>query len=211
MWFSKKREEIDNEYREDLERLNANLKHSFVKIKEDIKAIKEWIEYFEGQHKDHKNKFRHVESRLTQIDETVSYALLAPPKQQARLIQEEEKLEEEVKEILEQAQTPQYLRLLDDLTETQKTMFYRLSLLLKEAGQEWMTMKALATDLYPNKVYDQVRSTTSEYVNVLMEAGLLEKRRRGKQTYIGITEKGRQVIKKAQQEEPQKVKNRAKR
>ncbi len=210
MWFSKKREESDSEYREDLERLNANLKHSFVKIKEDIRAIKEWIEYFEGQHKDHKNKFRHVEGRLSQIDQTVSYVLLAPPKQQAQLIQEE-KLEEEVKEILEQAPTPQYLKLLDDLTETQRSMFYRLSILLKEADQEWMTMKALATDLYPNKQYDQVRSTTSEYVNVLMEAGLLEKRRRGKQTYIGITEKGRQVIKKVQQEEPQKVKNRTKR
>lgn len=210
MWFSKKREESDTSYREDLERLNTNLKHSFVKIKEDIKAIKEWIEYFEGQHKDHKHKFKHVESRLTQIDETVSYALLAPPKQQAQLIQEE-KLEEEVKEILEQAPSPQYLKLLEDLTETQKSMFYRLSILLKEADQEWMTMKALATDLYPNKQYDQVRSTTSEYVNVLMEAGLLEKRRRGKQTYIGITEKGRQVVKKVQQEEPQKVKNRAKR
>ncbi len=212
MWFSKKREdEFQEDYREDIARLNSNLKHSFLKIKDDIKAIKEWIDYFESQHKDHKNKFKHVESRLAQIDETVSYVLLAPPKQQARLIEQEEKLEEEVKEILEQAPSPQYLRLLDDLTETQKTMFYRLSILLKEAGQEWMTMKALATDLYPNKVYDQVRSTTSEYVNVLMEAGLLEKRRRGKQTYIGITEKGRQVVKKAQQEEPQKVKNRTKR
>ncbi|MDP1694580.1 MAG: hypothetical protein Q8L34_03495 [Candidatus Woesearchaeota archaeon] len=209
MWFSKKREE-DNEYREDLERLNANLKHSFVKIKEDIKAIKEWIDYFEGQHTDHKNKFKHVENRLADIDQTVSYVLLAPSKQQARLIQQEEKLEEEVKEILEQAPSPQYLRLLDDLTETQKSMFYRLALLLKEADQEWMTIKSLATDLYPNKQYDQVRSTTSEYVNVLVESGLLEKRRRGKQTYITITKKGHQLLEKSKQEMAQKVKNRGK-
>src|SRR3989344_230460 len=121
MWFSKKREnDVQDNYHEELSHLNTNLKHSFLKIKEDIKAIKEWIEYFESQHKDHKSKFRHVESRLTQIDETVSYVLLAPPKQQARLIEQEEKLEEEVKEILEQAPTPQYLRLLDDLTETKK-------------------------------------------------------------------------------------------
>jgi DNA-binding transcriptional ArsR family regulator len=213
MWFSKKREEeIQEDYREEIARLNSNLKHSFLKIKEDIKAIKEWIDYFESQHQDHKSKFKQVEEKLAQVDEAVSYVLLSPTKEQHKLThKQEEKLEEEVKEILEQAPTPHYLKLLDDLTETQKTMFYRLAILLKEAGQEWMTMKALATDLYPNKQYDQVRSTTSEYVNVLIESGLLEKRRRGKQTYIGITEKGKQLVKKAQQEEPQKVKSRAKR
>src|SRR3989344_8986560 len=109
MWFSKKREE-DNEYREDLERLNANLKHSFVKIKEDIKAIKEWIDYFEGQHTDHKNKFKHVENKLAQINETVSYVLLSPPKEQEKIVQRQERLQEEVKEILEQAPSPHYLK-----------------------------------------------------------------------------------------------------
>lgn len=210
MWFSKKREEDNNEYREDLERLNANLKHSFIKIKDDIKAIKEWIDYFESQHRDHKNKFRHVENKLAQIDETVSYVLLSPPKEQIKITQQQERLQEEVKEMLEQAPTPQYLKLLDDLTETQKSMFYRLALLLKEAGQEWMTMKALATDLYPDKPYDQVRSTTSEYINILIESGLLEKRRRGKQTYITITKKGQQLLEKSKHEITQKVKNRGK-
>ncbi len=210
MWFSKKREEDNTEYREDLERLNANLKHSFIKIKDDIKAIKEWIDYFELQHRDHKTKFKHVENRLSQIDETVSYVLLSPPKEQEKIVQQQERLQEEVKEILEQAPSPQYLKLLDDLTETQKSMFYRLALLLKEADQEWMTMKALAMDLYPNKQYDQVRSTTSEYVNILMESGLLEKRRRGKQTYITITKKGQQLLEKSKHEIAQKVKNRGK-
>lgn len=212
MWFSKKRNEIAlPEYREDLEQINANLKHSFIKIKEDIGAIRAWIEYFDSQHKDHKTKFKHMENKLGQLNEIISYTLLTQAQQpQKRLSVTEEKLEEEIEEVLEQAPRPAYLKLLEDLTETQKMMFYRLAVLLKEAGQDWMTMKALATDLYPNKPYDQVRSTTSEYINVLIESALLEKRRRGKQTYIGITEKGKQLVKKAQQEEPQKVKNRMK-
>ena len=211
MWFSKKREELFPEYHEDLAQINANLRHSFIKIKEDISAIRAWIEYFESQHKDHKNKFKHMETKLAQLNEVISYTFLTQAQQpQKQLHRQEEKLEEEIEEVLEQAPKPAYLKLIEDLTETQKMMFYRLAVLLKEADQDWMTMKALATDLYPNKPYDQVRSTTSEYVNVLIESGLLEKRRRGKQTYIGITDKGKQLVKKAQQEEPQKVKNRLK-
>lgn len=211
MWFSKKREDsLQPDYQEEIIRLNTNLKHSFLKIKEDIKAIKLWIDYFEGQHKEHKSKFKHVESRLTQMDDFISYSVLASQKQE-RLTKQESVLQEEVKEILEQAPSPHYLKLLEDLTETQKTMFYRLALLLKEADQEWVTIKTLATDLYPNKPYDQVRSTASEYANVLIESGLLEKRRRGKQTYITITKKGQQLVEKSKHEAAQRVKIKSKR
>ncbi len=210
MWFSKKREEsLQPDYQESIDRLNTNLRHSFLKIKDDIKTIKAWIEYFESQHKEHKTKFKQVESRLVQMDEFVSYVMLSPQKQE-KLTQQEAVLQEEVKEILEQAPTPQYLKLLEDLTETQKTMFYRLALLLKEAGQEWVTIKTLATDLYPNKPYDQVRSTASEYANVLIESGLLEKRRRGKHTFITITPKGKQVVEKSKHEVAQRMKTRGK-
>jgi hypothetical protein len=209
MWFSKKREEENaNDYREELEHLNTNLKQSFQKIKEDIKNIKAWIEYFEGQHKDHKSKFKNVESKLTQMDEFIAYSVLAPQKNEKN--KQDSIVQEEIKEILEEAPKPHYLKVLEDLTETQKTMFYRLALLLKEADQEWVTMKTLATDLYPDKEYDRVRSTASEYVNILIESGLLEKRRRGKQTYIAITNKGKQLLEKSKHEITQKVKNRAK-
>ena len=210
MWFSKKREdELQAEHQEELARLNTNLKHSFLKIKEDIKAIKEWIDYFETQHKEHKTKFKHLDNKLMQIDEFISYSVLTTPKQEQQT-KEDQVLQEEVKEILEQAPTPQYFKLLEDLTETQKNIFYRLALLLKEADQEWITIKMLATDLYPNKQYDQVRSTASEYVNVLIESGLLEKRRRGKHTYVTITQKGKQLLEKSKHEVAQKVKNRGK-
>jgi len=207
MWFSKKRDDaLLTAHHEELARLNINLKHSFLKIKEDIRAIRAWIDYFEAQHREHKSKFKHVESRLAQMDEVVSYALLAPQKQ----TKEDLRLQEEVKEIVEQAPTPHYLKLLDNLTETQKAMFHRLALLLKEAGQEWITIKSLAIDLYPDKAYDQIRSMMSEYVNILVESGLLEKRRRGKQAYVTVTNKGKQLLEKAKQEVAPKIKTKEK-
>lgn len=211
MWFFKKREEPRPAYSEEIARINTNLKHSFLKIKEDIKTIKAWIEYFENQHKDHKLKFKHLENRLTHLDEMLSYSVLAPKKVERKVREVEEELSEEVEEILEQAPHPTYLKLLEDLTETQKTIFYRLALLLRESGQEWITIKNLATDLYPNKPYDQVRSTASEYVNILIESGLLEKRRRGKHTYVAVTEKGKKLVEKTQKEVAQKIKTRARR
>jgi len=81
-------------------------------------------------------------------------------------------------------------KVLGDLTETQKSMFYRLGTLLYESSQEWITTKALAQELYPNKRYDVVRSTLSEYISILIESGLVKKRRKGKLTYLSITKKG---------------------
>lgn len=207
MWFSKKRDDVLlTAHQEELARLNINLKHSFLKIKEDIRAIRAWIDYFETQHREHKSKFKHVENRLAQMDELVSYAVLTPQKQ----TKENVMLQQEVKEMLEQTSSSHYLKLLEGLTETQKVMFHRLALLLKEAGQEWITIKSLATDLYPNKTYDQIRSMMSEYVNILVESGLLEKRRRGKQAYVTVTNKGKQLLEKVKQEVAPKIKTKGK-
>lgn len=211
MWFLKKREVPIPSYQEEIAKINTNLKHSFLKIKEDIRTIKEWIDYFESQHTEHKAKFKHLENKLTHLDEMLSYSVLAPKKVEKKVREVEEELSEEVEEILEKAPHPAYLKMLENLTETQKTIFYRLALLLKESDQEWITIKTLATDLYPDKPYDQVRSTASEYVNILMESGLLEKRRRGKHTYVAITEKGKKLVEKTKKEAAQKIKVRAKR
>ena len=55
---------------------------------------------------------------------------------------------------------------------------------------------ALAQDLYPGKPYDKVRSTVSEYIGILVDAGLLHKMRKGKQTYIATTQKGQDFFQK---------------
>ena len=93
---------------------------------------------------------------------------------------------------------------LDDLTETQKAMFFRLGSFQRESGQEWTALKTLAQDIYPGKTYDKVRSTVSEYIGILVDAGLIAKTRKGKQTYITITEKGQQYFKKNDKKAPKK-------
>jgi hypothetical protein len=105
----------------------------------------------------------------------------------------------------EETQLPKIKRsFLDDLTETQKAMFLRLGAFQRESGQEWTALKTLAQDIYPGKTYDKVRSTVSEYIGILVDAGLIAKTRKGKQTYITITEKGQQYFKKNDKKTPKK-------
>ena len=99
---------------------------------------------------------------------------------------------------------------LDDLTETQKAIFFRLGVFQRESGQEWTALKTLATDLYPGKSYDKVRSTVSEYIGILVDAGLIHKLRKGKQTYLAITEKGKTYFKGNEAKQPEKIEPKSK-
>ena len=211
-WFWKKRksEEVDV-YQRELLFINQNLRDSFSKIKQDMKLMKDWISHLNDRDREKGKNLELIESRLDEMGEALSYSVLA--KDQASLqTSRQPVLEETIPErgvptpsshLQESSSEPEaawYERILDDLTDTQKSIFYRAGTMLKEAGQSWISIKSLASDLYPSKPYDQIRSTASEYVGILVDSGLLEKRRKGKQTYIGLTKKGESFFTKTKQE-----------
>jgi hypothetical protein len=128
------------------------------------------------------------------MNEVVSYAFLSQQKETEKEVQQQ-KIIPEVSTVFSPGERERNFDLVEELTDTQKSMFYRAGLLLQESGQEWIALKSLASDLYPEREYDQVRSTTSEYVNVLVDNGLLDKKRRGKHTLISLTKKGNHFFK----------------
>lgn len=75
------------------------------------------------------------------------------------------------------------------LTEMQQQICWKLAALQKESPNKWISFKVLAGELYPNKDYGVVRSTVSEYITLLEEMGYVQKKRRGRQTYVTTTEK----------------------
>lgn len=190
-FFRKRRDPTLEDYQREMSKINQNLRNSFVKIKQDVKTIREWIDHFHNKHTHHSKKIQHIENKLSELNETVSYSLLAASQKEEprELIQEAQILEDPQEEITS--------KVLDDLTDTQKSIFHRVGTLLKESGQKWITIKSLALDLYPNKSYDQIRSTASEYISILIEASLLNKKRKGKQTYITLTKKGEKFFNKS--------------
>lgn len=199
MWFGKKRFDGNssaNAGANNLHTINNSLKESFSRIRVDMEAVRGWIDYFKDREKDQEERLKNIESKLEEVSEVV--ALMGEKKTEVNrdfiMINEDDQETEE--------ETP---RILDDLTETQKSIFLRLGTLLYESSQEWITTKALAQELYPDKQYDKVRSTLSEYISILIEAGLVKKKRHGKLTYLSITEKGLSLFEKSKKAKLKKI------
>ena len=201
MWFLKKGLNRDTP---GYQQINSNLKESFARIKRDIQATRDWITYFKDHEADHEVRLKDIESKLEEIGQVLEYM------QQAQETHEKKKIdrvvivdEEEESENAKNEEMP--AKILNDLTDTQKAIFLRLGTLLYESSQEWITTKALAQEIYPDKSYDKVRSTLSEYAGILIESGLIRKKRRGKLTYISITEKGLNLFEKSKKSKLKKI------
>jgi hypothetical protein len=196
LFFGKKKSvkaALDN-----INHISDNLKHSFTRIKSDIKVVRDWLSFFKTKNEEYEDRFKNLDSRIDELGQVITY-----------LTQKDQIYEQQIQNTPKpQKEKPYYeigsnsmppiaeKTLIDDLTETQKIMFFRLGAFQRESGQQWTSLKVLAQDLYPGKPYDKVRSTVSEYVGILVDAGLIHKMRKGKQTYIAITQKGQEFFKK---------------
>ena len=195
LWSPKKRNDTSAEQ---LAAINANLKISFSRIRADIEAIKEWLHYFQTTQEQNNGRFETIESRVDELGAVLAYMEEAP-KGQAEIFKEDPRSLQPSPMVEEEPEMEP--KLLAGMTETQKLIFFRMGTLLKESGQEWIAIKALAQELYPEKAYDQVRSTVSEYLAILAEAGIVKKKRVGKITFIALTTKGATLFPQVKTEE----------
>ncbi len=201
--FSRKKRSEVNEAVSHINQISENLKNSFTRIKSDIKVIRDWLSFFKTRDEEYGERFQNLESRIEEISQVISYLAErenSTPAQPKKRETSKEKLyydDEESNLPPKMTRSP-----LDDLTETQKAIFFRLGAFQRESGQEWTALKTLAMDLYPGKTYDKVRSTVSEYIGILVDARLIHKLRKGKQTYIAITEKGKSYFQNNEAKQP---------
>lgn len=189
MWFFKKKKEEQN-----LANLHSSLKDSFSKIHEDMNHLGKWTSHFKEKHDSHEKKFEHhskrmdiMEAKLDTIMQMMENNSLSISKQgEIALPVQEEEPTDELLEVLEAAPS---VNLLDNLTNLQKTFLMQLLTLQKESDQRWVSMKYLAQEIYPTKDYQSIRSMMSTYTELLLELGLIEKRRKGRDTYVSLTKK----------------------
>ena len=74
-----------------------------------------------------------------------------------------------------------------DLTPLHLQILKHLMILQLESGKRYVTMRELASELYPDKSYDTIKATISEYIKKLHQQGFVEKIRRGK-LFLSYTE-----------------------
>lgn len=166
--------------------INENISSSFKKVKEDFQSIGKWIQHFEKNDQKQEDELLNLKSELRYLR-----ALLKerhPVVENVREIVKKEPFIEDV--VTEEFEESNSTNPLDHFTDTQRAIFSRLGVIQKEGSQSWIPLKQIAQEIYPDKQYDDVRSTISEYMGLLSDAGLVKRVRKGKQTFVSISEKG---------------------
>ena len=191
--FGNKKE--GKEAHERIDQVHRVLKNSFENVKEDIAELGGWQRTLEMSHKEHKYKIEEINQRLKRIENYI----FSLNNQRVELKQVQKK--EIEKEELEGSASKDVLNI---LTATQVNMFVKLYQLQKQVGSK-ISYKSLASILYKDKNYNEVRSTLSEYISFLVDHDLVRKYRKGKESYAGITDRGLELLEQLNEEEIQEI------
>lgn len=173
-WFFNK----DGERKWDF--LHFSLKTSFNNIKNDINLLRV---YMNSNNNRVESRMLELERRLYRL-ESMAHLPKQPEPPQIREI--EAKREEELK----------FEDDISEFTNLQKSILINLFILTKESNTKWLGMKDLSQEIYPNKDYNSIRSMISTYTDSLHDGGFIQKMRKGRDTYLSLTEKGLSFMEK---------------
>jgi hypothetical protein len=172
-FFFKKwaKEEIDSPIR----KLSFHISNSFLNVKKDMDALS-------SENSVNSEKFVRIEQRMEFLEKQILIILSSEktPKEEIELPSRELKLLPET--------------VLESLTFTQKKLLFALYE-YQEKLESPISLKSLAKIMYPDKKYGQVRTTITEYLDVLASNGLIQKTRRRRQSYAQMTENGVIMVK----------------
>ena len=179
-WWFKKREDKSSDDKR-WASLAASLKLSFAQVRHDINHLTT------SDNLHHQNNHQ-LSERLHLLEKRVDSILLT-----INLSQPGYHLPQSISEAPSPHQSPnqkaQTFHLIDNLTDVQKSILMTLSQITKELPSGWLSLKELSQEIYPNKRYNDVRTMMSEYTDKLLEFGLINKKRKGREVVISLTEK----------------------
>jgi len=183
-FFKKKR---DEEAHERIDIVHKILKESFFNVKRDMANLGEWQKTIHNSHKNNSTNMSNFEKRLNRLERELQSLIEKKPI--TKSIEIKQQFEEATlidSELLNET--------INTLTSTHKKIFMTLFQLQKQLGTNKVSYKSLASVLYTNKSYAEIRSTLSQYISFLEDQGLVEKARKGKESFVGITDPGFDLI-----------------
>ena len=197
-WLFKRKR--DEEAHKKIEKVHEIIRNSFSNVKKDVSELGQWYKGLENKHKNNEYKFEEFEKRLKRLERELDYFLD---------IKTPETKEKEIKNEFKEANLVNNQLLsdtLNSLTTTHKKIFLTLFNLQKQLGTNKVSYKSLGHVLYSNKSYAEVRSTLSQYLSFLEDHGLVEKIRKGKESFVGLTDPGFDVIESLNKEKDEIIK-----
>ena len=163
-----------------IDNLNKTVHQSFSNLRNDMEHVSKLLHHFDNRHKGHDNNFKKLMKRLEDIESIIKDGKTRPFGKEDM---EKESLNSPPEEL------PLEDPLWESLTETQQRLCWKLAALQKEMPDQWISLKYLAQELYPDKEYSTVRSTLSQFISALEEMGIVKRKRKGKQAYVYSTNK----------------------
>ncbi|HII15807.1 MAG TPA: hypothetical protein HA362_05860 [Nanoarchaeota archaeon] len=161
-----------------VEALEKSVQQSFTNLRKDMEHVSKLLHYFKATDEKYAKQISMILRRLDHMDYNLG-------KSSGKLAENEEQEEAaEVASSIEQEDDA----LWESLTETQQKLCWKLAALQKEMPGQWISLKYLAQELYPDREYGLVRSTLSQFVSALEEMGFVKRKRKGKQAYIVSTD-----------------------
>ncbi|MBS3151455.1 hypothetical protein J4443_03700 [Candidatus Woesearchaeota archaeon] len=194
-WLFKKhfKEELNSHF----DKLHLNLSRAFLNIKDDINSIHKHLN-------EKSSKLYEVEKRLIALEHRLEYSS-EQGLGKGRIAQIAQRGEIELED---ESQGEISLIEHSGLTETQKIILVAIYELEKQHNSP-ISFKSLATFLYPGKNYSSIRTTISDYLDILATYGFVKKEKVKRETITITTKKGKElakeVLKQKKQRERRKV------
>lgn len=175
MLFFGKKKRIEEAHQK-IDEMNGYISASFQRVKEDMVNIHKWLLNFKESHNEHYSNNDYLLHKIKKLENKIDEVL---------------ELKDSVKHKRkkELPYKSQFDSAWETLTETQKIICWKLAALQKETPNEWVSLKYLGQEVYPDRSYDQIRSALSQFVSVLEDLGYVVRKRKGKQAYVYSTEK----------------------
>ncbi|MAG45176.1 MAG: hypothetical protein CMH63_00180 [Nanoarchaeota archaeon] len=176
-WLFKR--DIDEGIQDHLKKLNFHLANSFMNVKKDMDSMSTEVTV-NGE-------------RFTQIDQRLRFL----ESQILTLFSQKQNPQEKTEEL----PSPGLLSLdpemvLSELTYTQKSLLFAIYDHQKALNTPLST-KSIAKIFYSGRSYASVRTTITEYLDILASHGLIKKVKKRRQSYSHVTEQGINLIEKS--------------
>lgn len=164
-WLFKKG--LSKHIKRELSPMNKALESSFAKIKEEFMHVHKRVEDHHHNHNKLLQKLEQIELRLLNIEQ-----------KSTKSFEDEEEFDIKPSESE-----------WNSLTTLQKNLLEIMAKLHEEGAKNWIPLKQLVEERYPNKNYEDVRPLISSYISLLVEYNLIKKKRIGKQVFIALTKR----------------------
>ncbi len=185
-WLFKR--DIEEEIQDHLKKLNFHLANSFHNVKKDMDSMSSEVGI-------NSERFNQIDQRLRFLESQI-----------LTLFSQKQNPQERIEEL----PSPGLISLnpemvLSELTYTQKNLLVALYKYQVKLNTP-ISIKSLAKILYPDKKLSQVRTTITEYLDVLASHNLIQKTRKRRQSYAQVTETGRALLEKTVEKPKKKQK-----